>query len=134
MSKSCHAISRCSWYNLSLWYRFRVFQWMFLIGIWSGVPEEAFGIRIRAWLHLKTGFQCLSFCEKFQFANCSWGAACSLLGLGLCSSTCKEAIRSTISTKISCNYELKIWFFFIIFPISFTWFLCKSYPIQSNSP
>ena len=64
-----------------------------MIGISSGMLKDADGTKIEAWIDLETGFQCLCFMEKFQFAKGSWGAACSLLALGLHSCICKEAIR-----------------------------------------
>ena len=56
--------------------------WLILIGTPSGMLKDADRTKIEAWIDLETGFQFLCFREKFQFAEGSWGAACSLLGLG----------------------------------------------------
>ena len=59
---------------------------------------------------LKLVFSVWVFCEKFQYANGSWGAACSLLSLGFSSSTCMEQFRLRKLYKILWIHCFKIWF------------------------
>ena len=76
-------------------------------------------------LDFRIGF----FWEILQVCNEVLSAASSPLAIRSCSDTCKEAIRSTISTKISCNYD----FIYLILKNLFSYlFMCNLVQIWSK--
>ena len=134
MLKSCYANSKFSWYGLGSRYQFKACELLFLIEKDSVMSQKAIETKIQAWIGQEPWIQYWVFMWIFKNARVCYAQLFQSKSIRVIFWSYMEHVRSTISTKISCNYELKIWFSSIIFLIFFTWFLCKSYPIQSNSP
>ena len=117
MLESCYANSEILLHSLTMGYQFRVFWLLLMIEKRPVVLQDANGTKIKAWIDLKASFQSWVFCEKFQYAMLVLGAACSLLGLGLCSGSYSEASRSTKTNKISWIHCFQYLISLISFPI-----------------
>ena len=124
MLNSCYAISRFSWYSLSSWYQFRMFLLLLMIGMCPRMSQDANGMKIEAWNDLKPWFQISVFRQFSQVCILVFGAACSLISLGLWFWVCIEHARSKILHKISSIHGftyLILWNLFESFPCAF-WF------------